>query len=113
MLLWRGRGRARRSPRPGHRASAACGSSGGINPGGSACAPPSKARLVGGRAVAPSNAPAGVKKVIAAANRIRNKPYIWGGGHGRWEDKGYDCSGAVSYALHGGNLLTSPLPRGR
>ena len=93
-------------------ASAACGSSGGINPGGRACAPTSKARLVRGKAVAPTNAPARVKAVIAAANRIRTKPYIWGGGHGRWEDNGYDCSGSVSYALHGGNFLSSPLPSG-
>ncbi len=93
-------------------ASAACGSSGGINPGGSPCGPTGKARLVGGKAVAPTNAPARVKAVIAAANRIRNKPYIWGGGHGRWEDNGYDCSGSVSYALHGGNFLSSPLPSG-
>lgn len=72
----------------------------------------SKARLVGGRALAPLDAPAAVRKVIAAANRIRTKPYIWGGGHGRWWDRGYDCSGAVSYALRGGGLLSSPLTSG-
>ncbi|HTT93402.1 MAG TPA: hypothetical protein VMF55_01930 [Solirubrobacterales bacterium] len=71
-----------------------------------------KARLVGTRAVAPAGAPAAVKRVIAAANHIRTLPYIWGGGHGRWQDSGYDCSGAVSYALHGGRLLTSPLTSG-
>ena len=71
-----------------------------------------KARLVGTRAIAPANAPAAVKRVIAAANHIRTLPYIWGGGHGRWQDSGYDCSGAVSYALHGGRLLTSPLTSG-
>jgi cell wall-associated NlpC family hydrolase len=71
-----------------------------------------RAMLVGGRAIAPLNAPAAVRKVIAAANKIRTKPYIWGGGHGRWWDRGYDCSGAVSFALHGGNLLSSPLPSG-
>ena len=53
-----------------------------------------------------------VKQVIAAANKIRTKPYVWGGGHARWWDRGYDCSGAVSYALHGGGLITSPLPSG-
>jgi cell wall-associated NlpC family hydrolase len=74
--------------------------------------PPGKARLVRGQAIAPSNAPAAVKQVIAAANRIRTKPYIWGGGHARWWDRGYDCSGAVSYALHGANLITSPMPSG-
>jgi cell wall-associated NlpC family hydrolase len=71
-----------------------------------------KARLVGSRAIAPATAPAMVKRVIAAANHIRTTPYIWGGGHGRWQDSGYDCSGAVSYALHGGKLLTSPLTSG-
>ena len=53
-----------------------------------------------------------LKKVIAAANKIRTKPYIYGGGHGRWWDAGYDCSGAVSFALHGGSLITSPMPSG-
>jgi hypothetical protein len=77
-----------------------------------ASAPPGRALLVGGRAVAPIDAPPAVKRVIAAANRIRTKPYVWGGGHGRWWDRGYDCSGAVSYALHGGELLNSPLPSG-
>jgi len=71
-----------------------------------------KARLVGTRAVAPANAPLAVKRVIAAANRIRTLPYIWGGGHGRWQDAGYDCSGSVSYALHGARMLTSPLTSG-
>jgi hypothetical protein len=75
-------------------------------------APPGKAILVNGRAIPPVNAPAAVKKVIAAANKIRTKPYIYGGGHARWWDAGYDCSGAVSFALHGGSLITSPLPSG-
>jgi cell wall-associated NlpC family hydrolase len=74
--------------------------------------PPGKAMLVNGRAIPPVNAPPAVKQVIAAANEIRTKPYIWGGGHGRWQDRGYDCSGAVSFALHGGGFLTSPLPSG-
>jgi cell wall-associated NlpC family hydrolase len=74
--------------------------------------PPGKAMLVKGRAIPPANAPAAVKKVIAAANKIRTKPYIWGGGHARWWDRGYDCSGSVSFALHGGGFLSSPLPSG-
>jgi hypothetical protein len=73
-----------------------------------ATAAPSKAMLVNGRAIAPLNAPPAVRKVIAAANKIRTRPYIWGGGHGRWWDRGYDCSGSVSFALHGGNLLSVP-----
>jgi cell wall-associated NlpC family hydrolase len=71
-----------------------------------------RALLVRDRAVSPADAPAAVRRVIAAANRIRTRPYVWGGGHGRWWDRGYDCSGAVSYALHGGELLDSPLSSG-
>ena len=60
-------------------------------------------------ASAPASAPQAVKDVIAAANAIATTPYVWGGGHGSFESSGYDCSGAVSYALHGGGLLESPL----
>jgi hypothetical protein len=62
-----------------------------------------------GLAVAPSGAPPVVQQVIAAANSIVGKPYKYGGGHGDWEDSGYDCSGSESYALHGGNLITRPM----
>jgi hypothetical protein len=68
--------------------------------------------LVDERAIAPAAAPPVVKQVIAAANRIRATPYVWGGGHARWWDRGYDCSGAVSYALHGAGLLEAPLVSG-
>jgi septal ring factor EnvC (AmiA/AmiB activator) len=60
-------------------------------------------------ASAPASAPQAVKDVISAGNAIATTPYIWGGGHGSFESEGYDCSGAVSYALHGGGLLESPL----
>ncbi|HWB69689.1 MAG TPA: hypothetical protein VG518_06905 [Solirubrobacterales bacterium] len=60
-------------------------------------------------ASAPSAAPAAVQAAIAAANSIATTPYIWGGGHGSFESSGYDCSGAVSFALHGGGFLESPL----
>jgi peptidoglycan hydrolase-like protein with peptidoglycan-binding domain len=74
-----------------------------------ATAPAGKAHLnSNGTVTAPSNAPSVVKAVIAAANRIAFKPYIYGGGHGSWNDSGYDCSGSVSYALHGGGLISSP-----
>jgi peptidoglycan hydrolase-like protein with peptidoglycan-binding domain len=63
----------------------------------------------GKTAVAPANAPEEVKQAIAAANEITDKPYKYGGGHGDFEDSGYDCSGAVSYALHGAGLLDEPL----
>jgi peptidoglycan hydrolase-like protein with peptidoglycan-binding domain len=49
-----------------------------------------------------------VARVIAAADEIATRPYVWGGGHGSFESYGYDCSGSVSYALHGGGLLSSP-----
>jgi hypothetical protein len=65
--------------------------------------------IIGGVGYAPSKAPYKVKRVIWAANKIRHKPYKWGGGHGSWKDSGYDCSGAVSYALHGAGLLDSAL----
>jgi peptidoglycan hydrolase-like protein with peptidoglycan-binding domain len=53
-----------------------------------------------------------VARVVRAANRIQSKPYKYGGGHGQWRDSGYDCSGSVSYALHGGGLLSSALTSG-
>ena len=61
-----------------------------------------------GTASAPAGAPPAVQAMIAAANQIINKPYVYAGGHGRWNDTGYDCSGAVSFALHGAGMLSSP-----
>jgi peptidoglycan hydrolase CwlO-like protein len=74
--------------------------------------PGERAALINGEAVAPAGAPLVVKAVIDAANNINDKPYVWGGGHGSFEDDGYDCSGAVSYALNGGGLVDSPLDSG-
>jgi hypothetical protein len=51
--------------------------------------------------------PLRVRRVIAAADRIARKPYRYGGGHRRWYDSGYDCSGSISYALWGAGLLAS------
>jgi hypothetical protein len=100
-------------------------STGGAAPPGGTPAPPTtttpapttgpagKATLLpDGTALAPANAPTAVVNAIAAANAIRLRPYIYGGGHRSFISKGYDCSGAVSYMLHGGGLLTSPLPSG-
>jgi peptidoglycan hydrolase-like protein with peptidoglycan-binding domain len=56
-----------------------------------------------------SSLPYTVRRVIAAANRIAHAPYRYGGGHGSFRDSGYDCSGSVSFALHGGGLLRRPL----
>jgi hypothetical protein len=94
-------------------ASAGCGGGGLSSAEVDICTPTEKARLLdNGMLVPPKSAPARVKAVIRAANRINSKPYIFGGGHARWWDAGYDCSGSVSYALHGGKFLESPLPSG-
>jgi hypothetical protein len=76
------------------------------------CTPVTAATLVEGVAAPPESAPAAVKAAIAAANVIHTRPYIWGGGHARWWSPGYDCSGAVSYALHGAGLITTPMDSG-
>jgi peptidoglycan hydrolase-like protein with peptidoglycan-binding domain len=65
-----------------------------------------------GLAIAPASAPPQVQAIIAAGNQIASKPYKYGGGHGKWNDSGYDCSGSVSYALHGAGLLDQALPSG-
>ncbi len=61
-----------------------------------------------GLAVAPANAPIVIKRIIQAANHIAFRPYVYGGGHASFQSRGYDCSGSVSYALHGGGLLWYP-----
>ena len=81
--------------------------------------PPAKrAKIVNGLAIPPAGAPARVKRAIEAANRIVNKPYLYGGGHKPYGgrnataaalDSGYDCSGTISFALYGGRFLSSPL----
>jgi hypothetical protein len=63
----------------------------------------------GRTAVAPASAPAPVQLAVAAANALTDKPYRYGGGHGAFEDSAYDCSGAVSFVLHGAGLLSGPL----
>lgn len=63
------------------------------------------ALLKNGIAYAPKNAPAAVKRAIAAGNRLQGKPYKWGGGHARLNDSGYDCSGTVSYVLREAGLM--------
>jgi peptidoglycan hydrolase-like protein with peptidoglycan-binding domain len=86
------------------------GDSAGSGDAPPADAPVGHARLrADGTAVAPADAPQAIKDVIAAGNRIATKPYVYGGGHGTWNDSGYDCSGSVSYALHGGGLLNTQL----
>jgi hypothetical protein len=62
-----------------------------------------------GVAVAPAGAPAAVRGAIRAGNALQALPYRYGGGHDTFADTAYDCSGAVSYALHGGRLLGAPM----
>jgi hypothetical protein len=86
-------------------------SSGGASPDDPQFKPHGKAMLLSnGQAIAPDDAPPEVKAVIEAGNKIATLPYIYGGGHNaKFSGRGYDCSGSVSYALHGGGLLDAPL----
>jgi hypothetical protein len=68
--------------------------------------------LPNGVALPPLEAPEEVKQIIEAGNIIARSPYLWGGGHGKWLDKGYDCSGSVSFALAAAGLLNGPLASG-
>jgi cell wall-associated NlpC family hydrolase len=71
------------------------------------------ALLLNRTALAPGSAPDPIRQMISAANLIVGQPYRWGGGHGAFQSKGYDCSGAVSYALAGAGLLQTPLTSGQ
>ena len=78
--------------------------------GGAGFVQTSKAKLnADGTATPPTDAPQAVIDIIEAGNEIAKKPYKYGGGHGTWNDSGYDCSGSVSYALHGAGLLKTSL----
>ena len=68
--------------------------------------------LKNGIALPPIEAPEEVRLIIEAGNQIARSPYLWGGGHGKWLDKGYDCSGSVSFALANAGLLRGPLASG-
>ena len=84
--------------------------SGGAGLQQAAPAPTGKATLgPDGKAIPPADAPPEVVAIINAANEIAGKPYRYGGGHGDWDDSGYDCSGAESYALKGADLVSRPL----
>jgi hypothetical protein len=73
-------------------------------------APGARARMTSnGLAIPPAAAPARVKAVIRAGNKIAKKPYKWGGGHALLEDSGYDCSGSVSFTLRKARLMTASL----
>ena len=95
--------------------SDACSVGGGGVGSTSSCGPTGTATLLSsGLAVAPVDAPRPVKRAIRFANKIIDLPYRLGGGHRLpWKvDSAYDCSGTVSWALHGARLLGSPLPSG-
>jgi len=68
--------------------------------------------LLSGIALAPPKAPERIQAAISGANEIVGRPYVWGGGHASWYSAGYDCSGAVSYALAAGGFLQAPLTSG-
>jgi cell wall-associated NlpC family hydrolase len=70
--------------------------------------PGSRAKVINGQAAAPMSAPAPVQQMIWTANEIIGLPYIFGGGHASFTSPGYDCSGTVSFALHGADLLSTP-----
>ncbi|HEY3958991.1 MAG TPA: hypothetical protein VGL68_00620 [Solirubrobacteraceae bacterium] len=84
------------------------------SPGASAEAKPdllvpgTLARYVDGLAAAPMSAPAAVQQIVWAGNQLIGLPYIYGGGHASFSSPGYDCSGTVSFALHGAELLQAP-----
>jgi cell wall-associated NlpC family hydrolase len=86
-------------------------STGGASPTDPEFQPHGKATMLpNGLAIAPADAPPEVQAIIEAGNAIATKPYVYGGGHNaKFSGRGYDCSGSVSYALHGGGLLDSPL----
>jgi cell wall-associated NlpC family hydrolase len=82
---------------------------GGTSPSDPTFAPAPKGKIVNGIAIPPIGAPPEVVAAINSANEIARKPYIYGGGHRSFVSRGYDCSGSVSYALHGAGLVTTPL----
>jgi cell wall-associated NlpC family hydrolase len=70
--------------------------------------PGTSARYVDGLAAAPMSVPVTVQEIIWAGNQIIGLPYIFGGGHASFSSPGYDCSGTVSFALHGASLIQTP-----
>jgi cell wall-associated NlpC family hydrolase len=83
------------------------------HPAGGADSAARTSLLLDQTALAPPSAPDPIKGAISAANLIVDQPYRWGGGHAAWRSRGYDCSGAVSYALAGGGLVDRPLTSGQ
>jgi cell wall-associated NlpC family hydrolase len=91
-------------------ATGTTGTTGTTGPSGPGGGPVEHARILAdGIAQAPADAPVWVRLAIAAGNQLIGKPYVYGGGHASFVSSGYDCSGTVSYALHGADLLAAPL----
>jgi hypothetical protein len=64
--------------------------------------------LPSGLAAAGAQAPAAVRGMVAAGNRLHEASYLYGGAHGsslQTLQSAYDCSSAVSYLLHWGGVL--------
>jgi hypothetical protein len=99
------------APPPAGQLASSGGSPVGV--GGSAkpelLVPGVSARVVDGLAAAPMSAPATIQEIVWTANKIIGLPYVYGGGHASFTSAGYDCSGTVSFALHGGHLLSAPM----
>lgn len=98
--------------KPTTEASSAARSAAKASTGAGASAVDKAVAIGGGVALPPLEAPEAVKKMIEAGNGIARTPYKWGGGHGKWQDTGYDCSGSVSFVLAAAGLLSGPLASG-
>ena len=100
-------------PKPTRAASSAGGRrAGGVLAGVDGSSTTKATALSNGVALPPLEAPEAVRQIIEAGNSIARTPYKWGGGHGKWTDTGYDCSGSVSFALAAAGLLNAPLASG-
>ena len=102
---------------PGPKPTRAASSAGGRKPSGvlsevHGSSTTTATALSNGVALPPLEAPEAVRQIIEAGNSIARTPYKWGGGHGKWTDTGYDCSGSVSFALAAAGLLNAPLASG-
>jgi len=99
-------------PKPTGPASSGGRRAGGVLAGVNGSSTTKATALSNGVALPPLEAPEAVRQIIEAGNSIARTPYKWGGGHGKWQDTGYDCSGSVSFALAAAGLLSGPLASG-
>jgi len=99
-------------PKPTRAASTGGRKASGVLAGVDGSSTTTATALSNGVALPPLEAPEAVRQIIGAGNSIARTPYKWGGGHGKWQDTGYDCSGSVSFALAAAGLLDGPLASG-